>query len=149
VPVNSGATRDAYDLSAYGFISNIVRLPGKLTNAVADVPSSVLKGLPLTSIRGLSPNNLLFSALDSVPIRVPYHSIIGGRGKGGNLDKTNPQSSDGVGPYWSSHLDGAHSELVVPDKHGAFDDPKAIGQMKRILKLHLAGGTAANIRSGK
>jgi len=36
---------------------------------------------------------------------VTYHSIMGDRGKGNT-----PESSDGVVPYWSSHLGGAASE---------------------------------------
>jgi hypothetical protein len=45
---------------------------------------------------------------------IPYHSIIGDRGGGDT-----PNSSDGVVPYWSSHLDGAQSELIVNSDHGA------------------------------
>jgi hypothetical protein len=44
--------------------------------------------------------------------------------------------SDGIVPYWSSHLDGAKSELVVPSDHGAHQNPQAIEEAKRILKLH-------------
>ena len=36
--------------------------------------------------------------------RIPYHSIMGDRGKGDT-----PNSSDGVVAYWSSHLEGAVS----------------------------------------
>ena len=42
-------------------------------------------------------------------------------------------------PYWSSHLDGAQSELVVPSGHSAHQNPQAIAEVKRILKLNLAG----------
>ena len=38
---------------------------------------------------------------------------MGDRGKGGNRDRTKPVSSDGVVPYWSSHLNGTESELIV------------------------------------
>ena len=41
-------------------------------------------------------------------------------------------------PYWSSHLDGALSEKIVPAIHTtAFQNPEAITEMKRILHLHL------------
>ena len=45
-----------------------------------------------------------FGTVNKLPIAsgVPYHSIIGDRGRGDT-----PKSSDGVVPYWSSHLDGA------------------------------------------
>ena len=66
-------------------------------------------------------------------ISVPYHSIIGNRGKPGPL----AESSDGVVPYWSSHLDGAQSEVIVPGPHGACQLPQTIAELDRILRLHL------------
>jgi hypothetical protein len=62
---------------------------------------------------------------------VYYHSIIGDRGKGDT-----PESSDGVVDYWSSHLDGAESELIVPTDHRSYKDPGAVKELKRILRLH-------------
>ena len=59
---------------------------------------------------------------------VPYHSIIGDRGKGNS-----PNSTDGVVPYWSSHLDGAASEKIVPSGHGANENPEGIAEIRRIL----------------
>jgi len=60
---------------------------------------------------------------------VTVHSIIGDRGRDGPLAK----SSDGVVPYPSSHLDAAVSELVVPIGHGAYEHPRAIAEILRIL----------------
>jgi hypothetical protein len=40
--------------------------------------------------------------------------------------------------YWSSHLAGAQSELIVPGPHGLFALPQTIAELKRILRLHLA-----------
>jgi len=76
---------------------------------------------------------LLPTILDTLPIAVPYYSIIGDRGRGDT-----PNSSDGVVPYWSSHLAGAQSELIVPGPHGSFALPQTIAELKRILRLHLA-----------
>jgi hypothetical protein len=64
---------------------------------------------------------------------VPYHSIIGDRGKGGNRDRTPPISTDGIVPYWSSHIDGAASELIVPSDHWSNQHPMAIAEVRRIL----------------
>ena len=71
--------------------------------------------------------------LDKFPIApgVPYHSIIGDRGRGDGA-----KSSDGVVPYWSSHLKGASSELIVPSDHSAPLNAEAIAEVRRILKLH-------------
>jgi pimeloyl-ACP methyl ester carboxylesterase len=83
------------------------------------------------SIDTLSPSNRFVQKMDKLPIApgIPYNSIIGDRGKGGT-----PNSSDGVVPYWSSHLDGAQSELIVPANHSAPRNPQAIAEVRRILK---------------
>ena len=120
------------DLSLTAWFIKLVKLPTTITSAFIDLPGNIVQRGQLTSVAGLSPSNPLYKALDEVPIVVPYHSIIGDRGRGGDKLK----SSDGVVPYWSSHLDGAQSEVIVPDSHGAYDDPQAIREMRRILLLN-------------
>jgi hypothetical protein len=66
---------------------------------------------------------------------VTYHSIMGDCGK----DDT-PNSSDGVVPHWSSHMDGAASEKIVPSGHSAHQNPEGIKEVGRILHLHLKSG---------
>jgi pimeloyl-ACP methyl ester carboxylesterase len=117
----------------------LIRLPAKLLNAV---PRAVFAALPTnsdprkfrppTSIAGLSPKNPLLIALNKLPINAPHNSIIGDRGRGDT-----PKSSDGVVPYWSSHLDSAQSELIVPTGHGAMEHPKAVQEIRRILLQQL------------
>jgi hypothetical protein len=70
--------------------------------------------------------------VNNLPITpgIPYYSIIGDRGHGDT-----PQSSDGVVAYWSSHLDGAQSELIVPSNHSSPQNPQAIAEVRRILEL--------------
>ena len=63
---------------------------------------------------------------------IRYHSIIGDRGRGDTQNST-----DGIVDYKSSHLHGAESEKIVPSGHNAHDDPQAIKEMNRILRLHL------------
>ena len=70
--------------------------------------------------------------MDTLPIRAPYHTIIGDRGK-----RNSPLSSDGVVPYRSSHLDGAESELIVPGPHGAYEVRETIVELVRILHQHV------------
>ena len=42
-------------------------------------------------------------------------------------------------PYWSSHLNAALSEKIVPYPHETvFEKPEAIDEIERILRLHLA-----------
>ena len=80
------------------------------------------------------------SAIPTTP-GIPYHTICGDRGRG---DASN--SSDGIVPYWSSHMDGAVSELVVPSDHSAHQNSQAIAEVKRILKLHIARGDSSRLR---
>lgn len=119
------------DLSATGLFIKILSIPKTITGALIDLPSNLFQRGQLTSVAGLSPQNKLYTVLDELPIEVPFHSIIGDRGRGDT-----PDSSDGVVPYWSSHVDGAESELIVADDHGAYDHPLSIAEMRRILLLH-------------
>jgi pimeloyl-ACP methyl ester carboxylesterase len=86
------------------------------------------------SIDTLSPNDAWVKSTSTLPMEkgIPYHSIIGDRGRGDT-----PNSSDGVVPYWSSHLEGARSEKIVPSGHGADQNPEAIAEVIRILKRHI------------
>lgn len=97
-----------------------------------------LKRAP-NSIDALDPNNRFVTTINTIPIvkGIPYNSIIGDRGKGGNHDHTPPVSSDGLVPYWSSHLDGAQSELIVPSDHWSNRSPQGIAEVRRILLEHL------------
>ena len=89
-----------------------------------------LKRMP-DSIDTLSPNDAWVKVMNTLPIQkdVPYHSIIGDRGRGDT-----PASSDGVVPYWSSHLEGAASEKIVSSNHAANQSPQGIAEVVRILK---------------
>src|SRR6478735_5009671 len=99
----------------------LIRLPRRLTFDLVDFTlndfaSLMTKGQTsskgwFTSIGSLSPSYPPYAALDGVPFRkgVKIHSVIGDRGKGDT-----PNSSDGIVPYWSSHLDNVESELIVP-----------------------------------
>jgi hypothetical protein len=97
-----------------------------------------VKHMP-TGINGLSPRSPLLRGLDTLPIHAPYHTIVGDRGKGDT-----PNSSDGVVAYWSSHLTGAQSELIVPGPHGSYALPQTVSELKRILRLNLSVAGAPN-----
>ena len=92
------------------------------------------KHLP-NSVDILDPDSLFLSSINALPINpgIPYHTLIGDRGKGGNLDHTEPVSTDGIVPYWSSHLDGAQSELIIPSEHWSILHPLGMAEVKRIL----------------
>jgi pimeloyl-ACP methyl ester carboxylesterase len=121
------------------FAISLITLPGQLATVMKDALSTgdlvkltgSAKRLP-NSVWGLKPSNPALPVINEAPISVPYHSIIGDRGKGNS-----PNSSDGVVAYWSSHLDGAQSELIVPGPHGSCELPQTIVELDRILRLHL------------
>ena len=118
---------------------SLISLPFNIATAMKDALTSAelvqltgsSKRLP-NSITGLKPSNPGLPVINAAPITVPYHSIIGDRGKGDS-----PNSTDGVVPYWSSHLDGAQSEVIVPGPHGACKLPETIAELDRILRLHV------------
>jgi len=85
------------------------------------------------SVDTLSPKSRFVKVINTIPITpgVRYDTIIGDRGRGDS-----PNSSDGVVPYWSSHMDGAQKEYIVPSGHGAHQDPQAIADVLHILKAH-------------
>jgi pimeloyl-ACP methyl ester carboxylesterase len=91
------------------------------------------------SIDLLDPDSPFLEKINALPTApgVPYHSLIGDRGRGGFLDRTRPESSDGIVPYWSSHMDGARSERVIPSGHWSHLHPLGMSEIKRILVEHL------------
>jgi pimeloyl-ACP methyl ester carboxylesterase len=85
------------------------------------------------SVDTLSPKSRFVNAINIIPITpgIPYDTIIGDRGRGDS-----PKSSDGVVPYWSSHMDGAELEDIVPSNHTAHQNPQAIDEVRHILEAH-------------
>jgi pimeloyl-ACP methyl ester carboxylesterase len=103
-----------------------------------DVRTSGRHRLP-NSIDMLEPDNHFVMTVNELPLKfgVPYHSLIGDRGRGGNLDRTTPVSSDGIVPYWSSHMNGARSEQIIPSGHWSHLHPLGMAEIKRVLIDHL------------
>jgi pimeloyl-ACP methyl ester carboxylesterase len=120
--------------------SMLVRTPIKMLTigrtireAMTPDPAALqLKRFP-NSVDTLAPNNRFVVAINKIPIApgIPYHSIVGDRGRGDT-----PNSSDSVVAYWSSHLDGAASERIVPSNHSTPQNSEAIAEVNRILKLN-------------
>lgn len=102
-----------------------------LGSMVAGSPA-VKKGKLPTGVDTLSPNSVFIGSLRQLPIEVPFHSIIANRG----VTCPDGNDTDGLVPRWSSHLDGAQSELTVPARHNAHENPAAIAELGRILRLH-------------
>jgi pimeloyl-ACP methyl ester carboxylesterase len=139
------------DLRISVWVSRLIRLPKTLTIDLLDEALQTVTDLaeggpdnlsahPGTSIGTLSPLNPLTQALGEQPLpAIPCHSVIGDRGRADS-----PDSSDGVVPYWSSHLGGVVSEKIVPAGHSVQQHPDTNAEIKRILLLHLReSGTGA------
>ncbi|MGE5215013.1 MAG: esterase/lipase family protein [Nitrospirota bacterium] len=120
------------------FGMRLITLPSNIAGAIKNQVGSELADVRGLQDRpnvatGLSPDSPALRTMDTVPVEAPYHSIIGNRGLPGPLI----DSSDGIVPYWSSHMNRALSECIVPGPHGLVDYPQNIAEMKRILHLHL------------
>jgi pimeloyl-ACP methyl ester carboxylesterase len=116
----------------------LISLPVDLATTIkSEIPEATLRkinnGRLPNSVSNLAPNAPYLKVLNEEPIQAPYHSIIGNRGKPGPL----ADSTDGVVPYWSSHLAGAKSECIVPGPHGSCELPQTIAELDWILRLHL------------
>ncbi|MCX7004707.1 MAG: hypothetical protein NTV22_15745 [bacterium] len=88
-----------------------------------------------TGIDSLRPENPVLKISVALPFapRVVYHSIIGNEAAANT-----PGGTDGIVPYWSSHLDGAASEMIVKSDHSVEVNPRAILEVRRLLLEHLA-----------
>jgi hypothetical protein len=124
--------------------AGMINLPGTFTSATQDLGSIGQEELAVNqkkltkrapnALDQLSPSSIFTKVTNKIPLadEVPYHTIYGIR-KG----KPGPGSSDGIVPYWSSHLDNTVSAVPVPSGHSAQRHPIAIAEVKRILLMHL------------
>jgi pimeloyl-ACP methyl ester carboxylesterase len=122
-----------------GFFAKLIRLPRIMSREdrqllLQSIRQDMRRALvaPANSIRFLRARSPLLLSILELPLHgdIPVHSIIGNRGRPGIL----LESSDGVVPYWSSHLEGSVSEKIVPSGHGANEHPDGIEEMRRILR---------------
>jgi hypothetical protein len=90
-----------------------------------------------TSIETLAPDSKILTALLSMqppppPHAIQFHSIIGSL-----KPAAIKESTDGVVPWTSSHLDGVATETIVRSDHGVQKNPGAIREVQRILREHV------------
>src|SRR5438045_9351417 len=73
------------------------------------------------SVDSLSPKSRFLNAMNTIPMTagVPYDTIIGDRGRGDS-----PNSSDGVVPYWSSHMNDRQPGDIVRSSHTPTQNPE-------------------------
>src|SRR3984893_4707886 len=68
-------------------------------NAMRPEAAAFFEGGRFSAVRTLSPRSTALIAVSELPIEVPYHSVMGQLHPG-----PKERGSDGVVPYWSSHL---------------------------------------------
>ena len=136
---HQGAPMAQYSITRW--LMGLVELPQAIVQEVFNIatlqqdmllfePSKLTEWF--TSGDQLSPEGYSIQGLKGLTVRnVPTHSVIGDRGRGDT-----PDSSDGVVPYWSSHISWG-SEKIVPGDHSVQDVPETAEELKRILKEHL------------
>jgi pimeloyl-ACP methyl ester carboxylesterase len=123
-----------------------IRRPEELTETIEAVvrengPNVIrpeLNGRLLNGIGQQAPGYPLIEAINrsGVAPGVIYHSIIPQMNLCGAQLPT-----DGVVPYWSSHIEGAASEKIYHGRHGqATSAEEATAELKRILHEHLREG---------
>jgi hypothetical protein len=125
--------------------NSLITLPKNLVDRTRDISRSIMIKTKLiknkdpiylhTGLQNLDPDSKSLRLLEELPFvkRVTYHTISGNDKKAGI-----PGGTDGIVPYWSSHLDGASSEMIVKSGHSVQDKPSAIEEVRRLLLLHLA-----------
>ncbi|PLY42432.1 hypothetical protein CSZ94_10740 [Janthinobacterium sp. ROICE36] len=123
------------------WIANLITLPINMLEQLSDAAGSLAQldtgsSEPLripNSIDNLSDKDPFVRLVAGLPIspKVRYYSIMGND----TPDLPLAESSDGVVPYASAHLDGALSEKVIPSWHSVQESPQAILEIRRILRL--------------
>lgn len=136
---HQGAPMAQYSVT--GWLMGLIELPQAVVEEVFNVATLQQDMLLMepsrltdwfTSGNQLSPEGYSIMGLKGLAVRdVPTHSIIGDRGK-----NDSPDSSDGVVPYWSSHISWG-SEKIVPADHSVQDAPETAEEVKRIMYEHL------------
>ncbi len=146
-----GAPVARYRLAA--LLSRLVSLPQTLVQEVYNIatlqddmllfnPSSAWQWF--TSIGQLKPDSYSIVGLQGLSVRdVPTHSIIGDQGDGDC-----PRCTDGVVPYWSSHISWG-TETIVPSDHSVQDAPETALDMKRLLGDYALRYPAVRLRAGR
>lgn len=118
------------------FLASLVKLPGTLVKASADLVSKEKDSLKIPGVGsgyGMRPGNPGVEEFARIPVApgVAAHSIVAVRGTG-----PTEAGNDGVVQYTSAHLEGVESEKVVRSSHSTQSHPETIEEVRRILLLH-------------
>ncbi len=133
----SDLSRNVIGRVGAGLIADPDHITALLSKLLKDNPDAFdsrrFRRMP-TSIETLdTDSDVLLALLAMKPgPAVTFHSIIGVLKASGVANTT-----DGVVPYRSSHIEGVESELRVLSDHGVQKSPLAIREVRRILHAHI------------
>lgn len=105
-----------------------VKMLTALPAAFIHPASRTLHAWGIGGVENLAARHPYSRALARHPVGVPFHSIIATRSA---VDCR--ESSDGIVPYWSAHLDGAASETTVPHPHRCLEKADTVQAVMKIL----------------
>lgn len=129
------------DYGVVTFLRNLVRLPENLITelvGIATLQQNTLLTNPekvkswFTSVGQLSPDSWSIQGLQLLRVRPTRICSVIGWDKGKTLER----SSDGVVPYWSSHLPG-REEFIVESSHSVQDEKETARIIVRTLRSYL------------
>jgi hypothetical protein len=115
---------------------SLLALPFTLTGLQGDIRrnAGALKvGFIPSAVDNMSPGHPFILGLQAIPVApsVKVNSIIAVEGDG-PLE----QGDDGVVKYSAAHIEPVESEVVVKSGHSVQGNPRAIEEVRRILRLH-------------
>jgi pimeloyl-ACP methyl ester carboxylesterase len=126
-----------------GLVRRLVTLPVTVVQGVAEAAQSnpdavsleALGGVP-NAVDNMRPGHRFVQTLAASPLApgITAHSIIAVQGEGPIAS-----GNDGVVAYESAHLDGVASERIVRSSHSTQSEPDTIQELRRILRVHVAG----------
>ena len=114
----------------------LLTLPFALTGVAADINRNLgasRVGFLPTAVDNMSPGHPFIVGLQAIPVvpSIKVNSIIAVEGDG-----QVEQGDDGVVKYSAAHIEPVESELVVQSGHSVQGNPRAIEEVRRILRLH-------------
>jgi hypothetical protein len=121
-------------------IANLTRsllsLPFTLTGMQGELrrnPGAAKAGFVPSAVDNMSPGHPFIMGLQEIPVvpSVTVNSIIAVEGDGPVAE-----GDDGVVKYSAAHIEPVESELVVKSAHSVQGNPRAIEEVRRILRLH-------------
>jgi hypothetical protein len=115
---------------------SLLSIPFTITGLEGELrrnPGASKAGFVASAVDNMSPGHPFILGLQAIPVvpAVKVNSIIAVEGDG-----KAEEGDDGVVKYSAAHIEPVESELVVRSGHSVQGNPRAIEEVRRILRLH-------------